>query len=99
VVGVDKSNPEAPQVVRGPVAWMAVGVAKAQAFEPGQPGSLPSSWSRFHVRDQFTFAVGKCLADEVEFLFDGETVGGRWLAKRHPDGWQFELGRRPGVPV
>jgi hypothetical protein len=90
VVGIDKSNPEAPAVVRGPVAWMNVGVTKAQAFEPGQPGSPPSSWSRFHVRDQFTFAVGKCQADEVEFLFDGETVNGRWLAKRHPDGWTFE---------
>lgn len=80
----------AARVTRGPVAWMSVGVNKAQAFEPGQPGSTSSSWSRFHVRDEFTFAVGKCSNDQVEFLFDGETVQGRWLAKRASDGWTFE---------
>lgn len=83
-LGVDKS------ATRGPVEWMTVGVNKAQAFEPGQPGSTPSSWSRFRVRDEFTFAVGKCTAEQVEFLFDGEAVKGRWIAKRSDGGWKFE---------
>ena len=73
-------------VIRGPLVWLTIGGARPEAFPPGAVGSTANGWSRFRVRDRFTWKAGVQDKHFKEFWFDGGVMKGRWIFTFAPVG-------------
>ncbi len=79
----DFSTPDG-SLAMGDPAWLEVGVEKALTVAEGDDAS------RYRVRDQFTWTAGVQAEDSMEFMFEGETLNGRYVMKRaETGGWLF----------
>jgi len=70
--------------IRGPLAWMKVGLGKPKIIPPGAVGATKSGYARIKNIDNFKWEAGKQDEHYKEFWFDGKILKGRWIFQYVP---------------
>lgn len=80
------SGEEGDAPVKGPLAWMDVGKGGPEIIKPGGEGGTSKAFGRVTVRDSFRWKAGKQDPHYKEFVFQGDSLSGRYIMTFMPTG-------------